>query len=87
MSNGNNRHTTISNSSTRSIALLVLISIFIGNLLPELGDLLAIKFGLYSHYFNKPLFVIGIVGIIGFSIALYCGRNNNHSTDVDLDEK
>ena len=67
----NMRHSFLGSNSSRSIALLVLVAIPLGNLLCESGNLLAGWLGLSSHYFNKWFLVIGVVGILGFSIALF----------------
>ncbi len=64
-------HTLLSGHSARSIAFIVLIAVLVGNLLVESGNLLAIWLGLYAHYFNKWFLVIGLVGVIGFGIALF----------------
>ncbi len=61
----------LGSNTARNIALLVLIAILAGNLLCELGNLLAGWLGLDAHYFNKWFLVIGIIGIIGFGFALF----------------
>ena len=63
-------NTILAGFTPRSIALLVLIAIPLGNLLCESGNLLAGWLGLYSHYFNKWFLVIGILGMCGFGFAL-----------------
>ncbi len=57
---------------TRTMALWLVIGTLIGSVLPEFGNLLAIKLQLgYTHYFNKYFLVVGILGILGFGLALY----------------
>ena len=57
----------------RDVALFVLIAILVGNLLCELGVLLAIRLQLgSSHFFNKWLLAAGIIGIVVCSITLFC---------------
>lgn len=73
----------MANNSTRKFTLFVFVSILIGNLLLELGDLLAIKMGLTSHYFNIWFLCAGILGLLGFSIALYRRRSNYHISAMD----
>ena len=63
--------TFLGSYSTRGIALLVFIAIPLGNLLCELGNLLAIRLGLHPHYFNKYFLVIGILGMLCFGFALF----------------
>ena len=57
--------------TSRSIALLILIAIPIGNLLCESGNLLAGWLGLHAHYFNKYFLIIGILGMCCFGFALF----------------
>ena len=57
--------------TTRSVALLVLVAILVGNLLCESGNLLAIRLGLSGHYFNKWFLIIGLIGMLGFGFALF----------------
>ncbi len=57
--------------TTRSIALLILVAILVGNLLCESGNLLAIRLGVYSHYFNKYFLFVGLLGMLCFGIALF----------------
>jgi len=72
---GNKRSTFLGGHSPRSVALLVLIAIPLGNLLCESGNLLAGWLGLRSHYFNAGFLAVGIAGILGFGIALLGRRN------------
>ena len=59
-------------SLTRVMALWLVIGTLIGSILPEFGNMLAIKLQLeYTHYFNKYFLVVGILGILGFGLALY----------------
>ena len=62
--------TVMAGDTPRNIALLVVSAILVGNVLCELGDLLAIRLGLDSHYFNKYLLAIGLLGMLGFGVAL-----------------
>jgi hypothetical protein len=77
-------NTVLANHSARSIALYLFVAILSGNLLCELGNLLAVKIRFNSHYFNTPLFILGIIGVFGFGIALLRRRSSNHHTDVGV---
>ena len=56
----------------RIMALWMVIGILIGSVMPEFGNLAAIKLELgYTHYFNRYFLVVGILGILGFGLALY----------------
>jgi len=79
---GNKWATFLGGHSPRSVALLVLIAIPLGNLLCESGNLLAGWLGLRSHYFNEWFLAIGIAGILGFGIALYCRRTLGDNTSL-----
>jgi hypothetical protein len=79
------KHTLLANRTARNIALSLFISICVGNLLCELGNLLAVSLRHHPHYFNTSFFILGIIGIVGFGYALFCRRNNNHSSDVDVE--
>jgi len=65
-------------SLARTMAFWLVIGTFIGSVLPEFGNLLALKLHLeYTHYFNKYFLVVGVLGILGFGLALYfrCMKN------------
>jgi hypothetical protein len=80
---GNKWHSFLANHSARKFALFIFISTCVGNLLCELGDLLAIKMELSSHYFNIWFLVIGVFGLFSISIALYSRRNHSHNSVMD----
>lgn len=61
----------LASHTTRVVALLILISIFIGNLLCESGNMLAARLGLYPHYFNKYFLIAGLIGMLCFGFALF----------------
>jgi len=58
-------------NTARIITLLLFIGIGIGSVMPEFGNLLAIRLGFLSHYFNKLFLVVGILGMCGFGWALF----------------
>ncbi len=61
-------------NTSRNLTLLLFIGVGIGSLMPEFGNLLAIKMGLQSsHYFNKYFLLVGILGIGIFGWALSRG--------------
>lgn len=64
-------HTLMASGTARNIALLILVSILVGNLLCESGNLLAGRLELHSHYFNKYLLAIGLLGMCCFGFALF----------------
>ena len=80
---GNIRIPFLAGHSSRNIAFLVLIAVPVGNLLCESGNLLAVWLGFASHYFNQWFLVIGIVGVIGFGIALFGRRGVGNNTFVE----
>ena len=80
---GNLRSTFLASHTARNITLYLLIAIPFGNLLVELGNLLAGWFGLKGHFFNLWFLIIGFLGMCGFGVALFCRRNHNHKTTVD----
>ena len=53
---------------TRSVALRVIVvffgGTFIGSILPEFGNVLAERLGLWSHQFNVFFLTLGIIGIV-----------------------
>ena len=55
----------------RIMALWMVIGILIGSVMPEFGNLAAHKLAIYPHYFNRYFLVVGILGIMGFGLALY----------------
>lgn len=77
------RHSFWRNRTARNITLSVFVAVLVGNLLCELGNLLAGWLGLYPHYFNKWFLVIGLLGMCGFGIALFRRRNNHNKAIVD----
>jgi hypothetical protein len=79
---GNSKYSNNTNHSARSIALLVLFAIFIGNLLCESGNLLAIKVQFQAHFFNKYLLGLAIVYIVGYGIARYCRRHRTYNSTM-----
>ena len=58
----------------RSLAFLAVFVFFcataIGSVLPEFGNLLAQRLGMWEHFFNIYFLVLGITGI---GLALYLG--------------
>ena len=65
--------TILASDTPRGIALVVVAAILIGNILCELGDLVAVRLGLDSHYFNKYFLMVGILGMLSFGVALFGG--------------
>lgn len=72
---------------TRRATLYLFITILIGNLLCDLGNLLAKGLGLKPHYFNIWFLYLGLVGMCYFGIALYRRRNHNNENTLDKLEK
>ena len=64
--------------TARGLALcfifVFLFSTAIGSTLPEFGNLLATKIGIWAHFFNVYFLVLGIVGI---GLALYLGHTGS----------
>jgi len=52
------------------IVLVFLIGTAVGSVLPEFGNIVAIKLGIWSHQFNIVFLALGIAGI---GLALYLG--------------
>lgn len=71
---GNMRNSFLAGHTARNFTLLVFLCIPLGNLLCELGNLLAMWLGLDVHYFNKFFLVIGVFGMLGFGYALFRRR-------------
>ena len=61
----------LASDTARSVALYLLVAIFAGNLLCELGNLLAGALGLAAHHFNPWFLVAGVLGMCGFGFALF----------------
>jgi len=55
----------------RTMALWMVIGILVGSVMPEFGNLVARGLEIKSHYFNGYFLVVGILGILGFGLALY----------------
>lgn len=63
----------VGNMSRGTALLLVvvfLIGTAVGSILPEFGNILARKAGVWAHYFNIYFLIIGIIGVV---LALYLG--------------
>jgi len=80
---GNLRSSFLASHSARNIALYLLVSIPLGNLLVESGNLLAGWLGLKGHFFNPWFLAVGLLGMLCFGIALFRRRNHIHKTTVD----
>ena len=52
---------------------VVLIGTLFGSLLPETGDLLALRLGIWPHDFNVVFLTLGFLGL---NLALYLGRTS-----------
>ena len=65
---------------TRGLALcfifVFLVATAVGSALPEFGNLLAAKIGVWSHFFNVYFLVLGVLGI---GLALYLGYTQGGS--------
>ncbi len=59
---------------SRSMAFRIipvfLLGTLVGSALPEFGNILAGKLGLWSHEFNSAFLAVGVVGVM---LALYLG--------------
>lgn len=60
---GNIGHSVLAGHASRSVALLIFVSIPLGNLLCESGNLLALRLGLETHFFNAWFLVVGVLGM------------------------
>lgn len=75
-------HSLVANSPARKFALLVLVSVLVGNFLCDMGTMSALWLGIEpTHFLNKWFLLTGVLGICGFGFALFCRRNlDNHPT-------
>lgn len=80
---GNKRTSVLAGNTSRKLALYLFVAIPLGNLLCELGNLLAGSLGLKVHYFNIWFLVIGVLGMCCFGFALFRRRNMGNSSVVD----
>lgn len=56
----------------RILALCFFIGTIIGSMLPEFGNIATQWFKIAeAHYFNRYFLVVGLLGIVGFGVALY----------------
>lgn len=80
---GDMRNTILAGRTPRSIALFVLIAVFVGNLFFESCELLGMWMGLSSQHANECILIVGILGVIGFGVSLLGRRSVGDNTTVD----
>lgn len=68
---------------TKDCIVSTQLSILVGNLFCDSGNLLAKSLELKPHYFNIWFLAIGLLGMCCFGIALLCRRNCNNKDTVD----
>lgn len=65
-------------SNTRTLAFLFIFGCLTGSLMPESGNLVAHIQGLEkAHTYNSVFLVVGIMGILCSSLALYIGHKSS----------
>ncbi len=79
---GNKRSTPLGNHSPRSVALLLLIAVLVGNLLFELWELLAYQAGMPEDIINECFLAVGLLGVAGFGIPLFRRWNLGNNTSL-----
>ena len=62
----------IMGNTARTLAFCLVIGTLIGSTMPEFGNILAVWLEMErTHYFNKWFLATGILGILGFGLALH----------------
>lgn len=55
---------------TRVLAFWMVIATLIGSVAPEFGNLVALQNKVHPHYYNRYFLMVGILGILGYGLAL-----------------